>query len=220
MEHNRITVFLGEFGSGKTELAVNYALKLQQAGQQTAIVDIDLVKPYFRTRENRDLLENNGIKVIAPEARLANADLPVFPHNLVETFSQLNTQVVMDVGGGDSAIVLGQLRRYFDQSSYQALLVVNTMRPFTGDAEGIIKIFHRIEQVSRLKISGLVSNANLGQETTTEHVQKGLAIVEQAAKALTLPVKWVVVPDWLEQSVQFDVPLFTLKPYTHYPWMD
>ncbi|SMC58583.1 hypothetical protein [Sporomusa malonica] len=220
MEDNRITIFLGEFGSGKTELAVNYALKLQQAGQQTAIVDMDLIKPYFRTRENKELLEKNGVKVVAPDSRLSHADLPVIPHNLVEIFSQTNTQVVMDVGGGESAIALGQLKRYFDQSSYQALLVVNTKRPFTSSTEGIINILRRIEQVSRLTISGLVSNANLGPETTSEHIQEGLVIVEQAAKAMTLPVKWVVVPDWLEQTVQASVPLFILKPYTHYPWMD
>ncbi|MDF2570773.1 MAG: hypothetical protein K0R55_2377, partial [Sporomusa sp.] len=123
-------------------------------------------------------------------------------------------------GGGESAIALGQLKRYFDQSSYQALLVVNTRRPFTGNTEGIINILHRIEQASRLKISGLVSNTNLGPETTLEHIYEGIAIVEQAATALALPIKWVVVPEWLEQVIQINRPLFILKPYTHYPWMD
>ncbi|MDF2875061.1 MAG: hypothetical protein K0R22_1744 [Sporomusa sp.] len=220
MEDKQITIFLGEFGSGKTELAVNYALKLKQTGQETAIVDIDLIKPYFRTRENRELLEKSGVKVIAPDSRLSHADLPILPHNLVEIFSQTNTKVVMDAGGGESAIALGQLKRYFDQSSYQALLVVNTRRPFTGNTEGIINILHRIEQASRLKISGLVSNTNLGPATTLEHIYEGIAIVEQAATALALPIKWVVVPEWLEQVIQINRPLFILKPYTHYPWMD
>lgn len=220
MEDNRITIFLGEFGSGKTEIAVNYALKLQQAGQQTAIIDMDLIKPYFRTRENSELLEKNGIKVIAPDSRLSHADLPVLPHNLVETFSQTNTRVVMDVGGGESAIALGQLKRYFDQTGYQALLVVNTKRPFTSNTEGIMNVLQRIEQVSRLTISGLICNANLGPETTSEHIQEGFAVVKQTAEVLNLPVKWVVVPEWLRHSVQVSVPLFVLKPYTHYPWMD
>lgn len=220
MEDYRITIFVGEFGSGKTELAVNYALQLQQAGQATAIVDMDLVKPYFRTRENRELLEKNGVTVIAPDPRLSHADLPILPQNLNELFSQTTGRVVMDAGGGESAIALGQLKRYFDQTSYQALLVVNTRRPFTASAAGIRDTLQRIEQVSRLKISGLVSNTNLGAETTAEQVTAGLAIVEQAAAALNLPVKWLVVPAWLAGSVQSSRPLFILTPYTHYPWMD
>ena len=109
MEDKRITIFVGEFGSGKTEIAVNYALQLQQTGQATAIVDMDLIKPYFRTRENRELLENSGVKVIAPDPRLSHADLPIMPHNLIEILAQTTTRVVMDAGGGESAIALGQL---------------------------------------------------------------------------------------------------------------
>ncbi len=220
MEKNRITIFVGEFGSGKTELAVNYALQLKAQGSDTAIVDIDLVKPYFRTRENRQLLEKNGVKVIAPDSRLSHADLPVLPHNMIEVFSQAQTKVVMDVGGGESAIVLGQLKRYFEQAGYQALLIINTKRPFTKDVDSIIDTLQRIEAVSRLKISGLVSNSNLGQETTVEHIYQGLEIVKQAAKQLSLPVAWVVVPEWLQTKVTLDEPRFVLKPYTQYPWMD
>ena len=220
MTDNRITIFVGEFGSGKTELAVNYALALKAKGMDTAIVDIDLVKPYFRTRENRELLERNGVRVVAPEPRLSHADLPVLPHNILEVLSQTNTHVVMDVGGGESAIVLGQLNRHFAQYAYQALLVINTRRPFTSDVQGIIHTLQRIEQVSRLKISGLVSNTNLGPETTLEHVYQGLSIVEQAARQLSLPVNWVVVPEWLAATANSKTPLFVLTPQTHYPWME
>ena len=221
MENNRITIFLGEFGSGKTELAVNYALQLKAMGKETAIVDMDLVKPYFRTRENRELLEAHNVKVVAPDSRLSHADLPVPPHNLVEVLAQEDMQVVMDVGGGESAIVLGQHKRYFDQYGYRALLAVNTKRPFTSDAAGIIHALQRIEQVARITVSGLVSNTNLGPETTWEHVEQGLAIAKQAADKLSLPVIWLVVPDWLgEPAVDYRIPLFVLKPCTRYPWMD
>lgn len=219
MNDNHITVFVGEFGSGKTELATNYALQLKAAGTDTAIVDIDLVKPYFRTRENQELLEKNGVRLIAPDPRLAHADLPVLPHNLFEVFAQTTTKVIMDVGGGESAIVLGQLKRSFDQYGYQALLVVNTRRPFTGDIQGIITTLQRIERVSRLKISGLISNTNVGSETTVEHIYQGVTIVEEAARHLSLPVTWVVVPDWVKLPIKVNQPLFILKPYTHYPWM-
>lgn len=219
MNTPHITVFVGEFGSGKTELAVNYALQLKATGMDTAIVDIDLVKPYFRTRESRELLETNGIKVVAPDPRLSHADLPVLPNNLIQVLSQTETKVVMDVGGGESAIALGQLNRHFEKSSYEALLVINTRRPFTSDVQSIIHTLKRIEEVSRLKISGLVSNTNLGADTTEEHIYQGLSIVEETARQLSLPVTWVVVPDWLKLTTDVKPPILTIKPYTHYPWM-
>jgi hypothetical protein len=219
MNDKHITIFVGEFGSGKTEIAVNYALQLKAAGADTAIVDIDLVKPYFRTRENRELLEINGVTVVAPDSRFTHADLPVLPQNLIQVLSQTETKVVMDVGGGDSSIALGQLKRYFDQYGYQALLVINTKRPFTNDVQSILQTLERIEQVSRLKISGLVSNTNLGPETTEKHILEGLSVVEEVAKFTSLPVSWVVVPEWLKLTTEFTSPQFILKPYTHYPWM-
>lgn len=219
MNTPHITVFVGEFGSGKTELAVNYAMQLKAAGMDTAIVDIDLVKPYFRTRESRELLEANGVRVIAPDPRLSNADLPILPDNLIQVLSQAETKVVMDVGGGESAIVLGQLKRHFEKFSYEALLIVNTRRPFTSDVQSIIHTLKRIEEVSRLKISGLVSNTNLGADTTEEHIHQGLSIVEEAARQLSLPVTWVVVPEWLKLRAEVKPPILTIKPCTHYPWM-
>lgn len=216
----RIKVFVGEFGSGKTELAVNYALQLRQQGHKTAIVDIDIVKPYFRTRENRRLLEDAGVTVVAPEGRLAHSDLPVMPHDLTRVLYQEDCQVVMDVGGGESAVVLGQLNQKFAENPYQALLVVNTRRPFTSTPAAIVDACQRISGVSRLKVTGLVSNTNLAGETTLQTVLDGLAITEAAAAELGLPVKWVVVPHWLATEVSVPYPVFVLKPYTQYPWMD
>lgn len=216
----RIKVFVGEFGSGKTELAVNYALQLRQLGHQTAVVDIDLVKPYFRTRENRALLEERGVVVVAPNRKLAHSDLPIMPEDLTRVLYQQEYQVVMDVGGGESAIVLGQLNRKFNENPYQAWLVVNTRRPFTNTAAAVVQVCRRIEQVSRLTVSGIVSNTNLAGETTLAHIDEGLAVAEEAAGLLGVPIKWVVVPEWLADEVAVKYPLFVLKPYTHYPWME
>lgn len=215
----RIKVFVGEFGSGKTELAVNYALQLKQLGHQTAVVDIDLVKPYFRTRENRALLEERGVVVVAPDRRLSHSSLPTMPENLTRVLYQEDCQVVMDVGGGESAIVLGQLNRKFIDNPYQAWLVVNTRRPFTDTPAAIVDTCRRIEQASRLTVSGVVSNTNLAGETTIAHIAEGLVITEEAAALLGLPIRWVVAPEWLADEVKVKYPLFILKPYTQYPWM-
>jgi hypothetical protein len=216
---DRIKIFVGEFGSGKTELAVNYALRLKQQGYNTAIIDIDLVKPYFRTRESRALLEEQGILVVAPDKKFSQAALPVLPNDVTRLLYQQDCQVVMDVGGGESAIALGQFHNRFADNPYLALLVINTRRPFTATPADIVDAFQRIEQSSRLKITGLVSNTNLAGETTARQVLEGLSIVEEAAGILSLPIRWVVVPEWLAGEVSVSYPVFILRPYTHYPWM-
>lgn len=216
---NRVTLFVGEFGSGKTELALNYAIYLKDQGFSTAIVDIDLVKPYFRTRENAAMLEGRGIKVVSPEKRLANADLPILPSELASTLSDPAYHVVMDVGGGESAVVLGQFRQGINELKPDILMVVNTRRPFTSSPEGIIATLQRIEKVSGLTVTGLVSNANLGTETNKNHVYEGYRIVSHTAAELKLPLKFVVIPDWLDGKICIDAPIFSLHPYTQYPWM-
>ena len=215
----RINIFLGEFGSGKTEFAVNYALFLQQAGINTAIVDIDLVKPYFRTRENRGILEKAGVKVVAPEDRLAQADLPIPPDALTQTLFDQDTHVVMDVGGGESAVVLGQIHRHLIKTGYEAFMVVNTRRPFTTNAAEIINTMNSIEYISRLKIGGFISNTNLAAETTEQEVLEGVTILRECAEKTGIPLKCVLVPEWLKDKLHTDIPQFILKPYTHYPWM-
>lgn len=216
---SRVTVFVGEFGSGKTELAMNYALYLKEQGFPSAVVDIDLVKPYFRTREHSDMLEGRGIKVVSPEKRLSNADLPVLPTELPRILSDSSYQVVIDVGGGESAVVLGQFRQKLMELQPEILMVVNTRRPFTSTADGIIATLRRIEQVSGLTITGLVSNTNLGPDTVEGHITEGCQIVSKTASELNLPVKFAVVPYWLEGKVEIDIPIFIMHPYTQYPWM-
>lgn len=216
---SRINIIIGEFGSGKTELAVNYSIGLAQNGHKIAVVDFDLVKPYFRTRESRALLEKSGVVVVAPEQHLAHSDLPIMPSNLFRVMYDKECNVVIDVGGGDSAISLGQLNQQLNENGYQAHLVVNTLRPFTNTADDIVNMLQRIERVSRLKVSGFICNTNLAQETTVDHVLNGLKTVESAAKSLELPINLVVIPEWLENKVSITYPLFILKPYTQYPWM-
>lgn len=216
----RIQILVGEFGSGKTELAIHHALWLASQGKKTAIVDIDIAKPYFRTRENRTLLEAAGVYVVAPEQRLANADLPIMPQDLTRILYDNSYQVVLDVGGGESAIALGQLRPQFEANGYEATMVVNTRRPFTADSEGIIRTLRRIEVVSRLTITGLIANTNLASETTVELVLSGLKVVKEAAEKLNLPVRCLVAPVWLEGMVHAETPICWLTPTTQYPWMD
>jgi hypothetical protein len=218
--NSRVKIFVGEFGSGKTEIAINYAMKIRNNQLLAAIVDIDLVKPYFRARENRILLEQAGVFLAAPDARLANSDLPIMPQNLMKVLYDPEYQVIMDVGGGESAIVLAQLERQLKENGYEAYFVINTRRPFTQTPDEIEEILRKVESASRLKISGLISNTNIGRETKINHVLDGLAVTEEASRKMGIPIKWVVIPKFLSGMHAFSYPLFELQTYTQYPWMD
>jgi len=214
----RIKVLVGEFGSGKTELAVTLASYMQKSGLRTAVVDMDLVKPYFRTREHQLRLEAEGVTVVAPQAKLAHADLPIMPADLTRILFSSEYRVVMDVGGSKSAIVLGQVRERIQSNGCEVLMVVNICRPFSTNKTDIISAMRNIEAASGLAVTGLVSNTNLGAETTNDHVRAGLDVVRDVSDVTGLPLRWLVVPNWLYGSFPSDAPMLPLQPMTTYPW--
>jgi hypothetical protein len=214
----RIKVLVGEFGSGKTELAVNLASYMQKSGMMTAVVDMDLVKPYFRTREHRQRLEAEGVTVVAPEGKLAHADLPIMPQGLTRVLFSPEYRVVMDVGGSKSAIVLAQVRDRIRDNGCEVLMVVNICRPFSATPAEIISAMRNIEAASGLAVTGLVSNTNLGAETTLQHVMAGLQAVREVSGLTGLNLRWLVLPAWLYGRAQFDEPVLPLQLMTTYPW--
>lgn len=214
----RIKVLVGEFGSGKTELTVNLASYMQQAGLTAAVVDMDLVKPYFRTREHRQRLEAEGVTVVAPQGGLSHADLPVMPAGLTRVLASPEYRVVIDVGGAKAAIVLGQIRDRIRENGSEVLMVVNICRPFSRNAQEVILAMRNVEAASGLAVTGLVSNTNLGAETTREHVQRGLQVVREVSGTTGLPLRWVVLPAWMEADPDLAAPLLPLQPRTTYPW--
>lgn len=216
----RIIVLVGEFGSGKTELAVTLALYMQLSGMTAAVIDMDLVKPYFRTREHKVRLEAQGVTVVAPPVKLAHADLPVMPTDLTRVLLSPDYRVVMDVGGAKSAIVLGQLRDRLRQNGAEILMVVNRCRPFSQSVTDVIAAIANIEAASGLAVTGLVSNTNLGIETTRQHVMDGLQLTQQVSVIKGLPLRWLVLPAWLSGEISAEAPLLPLQPMTRYPWED
>lgn len=216
----KLTIFLGEFGSGKTELAINYALQTKRLGCKTVLVDMDIHKPYFHSRDQRECLEAKGIEVIGAEKRFGHTELPVLPNGLLRVIQQPDYRVLIDVGGGDSAIVLKQFLEKLTQSSYEASFVVNMFRPFTDTIEKAITVLHRLEAASGLTITNLISNANIGQATTNEHIDKGISFIEQLSRKIKRPIHSVVVNERLgiPCGLKTQYPVFTLKPFTQYPW--
>jgi len=186
------SVFVGLFGSGKTEVAINFALKLRSAGRRVAIADIDIVSPYFRTRDARSLLEKRGLTVITPPKQLMKADLPIITASVAGYLSNASYDVVLDVGGEESGIVvLGYLEEHLKDADFY--FVVNTRRPFTTDVEGIVSSIDRLRSHARIEIDFLVNNANTGDETTPKIVKEGEEILKEVSNLMKIPVAFSVV---------------------------
>ena len=189
----RIKIFTGHFGSGKTEVSINYALKLAAQGKKTAIVDLDIVNPYFCTRELKKELECAGVRVIASNPELVNAELMVISSEVMAIFNDKSYEVVMDVGGDDiGAIVLGQFNRYLKAEAYEMYFVINNNRPLTSDLISTEEYMQRVEKSSRLKISKLISNTNLSYETNVNDILKGDRLTVLLAEKLKIPYSYTV----------------------------
>lgn len=188
----KISVLTGNFGSGKTELAINMALKAAKEGKKVVLVDLDIVNPFFRTAEVKPYLEEQGIQVIVPNFATTNMDIPSLPATIYSVFNMEDTYVFFDVGGDeDGAIGLGQYKPYFDKCDYRMYFVINTRRPFTRHSEDIQELMTRVENRSRLHITDLVNNTNLSYETTPEVVLEGQKIIEHVAQETNLPITYI-----------------------------
>ncbi|MCF8002211.1 MAG: hypothetical protein K9K76_10190 [Halanaerobiales bacterium] len=193
MQEERITLFTGNFGSGKTEISLNYALHLRENNKKVAVVDLDVINPYFRSRAKSELMEEHDIEVIYPK-ELKHADLPIITADIKKLLQNEEYYGVIDVGGDeDGATVLGSIADSVKETAYELNLVVNTKRPFTDNVEGIIKMKEKIEAASKMNIDNLICNINLGKESNVEIVEKGYPIIKEAAKKLDLPIKFIAI---------------------------
>lgn len=217
-----IFIYTGSFGSGKTELAINHAQKANKEGKKVVIVDLDIVNPYFRSREMREKLKDDNITVMAPPGKLAMADLPLI---MPETKGLIQTpqhSLILDVGGDDiGAKSLASFYPVLKDKPYRMLMVINPYRPFTKNKEEIGKMLQEIEQSSRLKVNGLISNLNLGNKTDLQTVMKGHQIIQQTARSLKLPVAYLAVLNDLYQTMknhEFDIDIFPIQRFMKLPW--
>lgn len=191
-----ITILVGHFGSGKTEIAVNLAFGFRNRGEEVSLVDLDLVKPYFRCRLAKEDLESRGIRLVAPEGERFYADLPILvPEARAIAQSDPGAKrVLFDVGGDDlGARVLGSIAGGIDAAHTDLLFVVNTNRPFAEDASAIRAMFDEIQIASRIPITGLVANTHLMGETTPETVREGIRAARKLGEACGIPVRFCAI---------------------------
>ena len=186
---HRLTLVTGHYGTGKTEFSVNLALALAEAGERTALADLDIVNPYFRSRERRELLETAGVRLIATSQALADADVPALPAELHALLEDRTVRGVLDIGGDPSgARVLARYRPRIVKEDYRLLYVVNAARPEVRTAERSAEVLRAIETVTGLACTGLVNNTHLCGETTAEDIREGAALAEEVSRLTGIPV--------------------------------
>lgn len=217
----RFTVMVGNYGSGKTELALNLALAAAEAGSVT-LVDLDIVNPYFRSGEKAEELRRAGVRVLMPSFALSTVDIPALPAEIQSVFEMPCDRVIFDVGGDDTgAAALGRYAPSFARfrADTQAALVVNCMRPLTQRAEDIVELARRIECRGRLGLDAMVNNTNLAGETDAAMVEAGETIVCEAAKALGVIHVATTAVDPVIAACQVERPL-TIVRHMAPEWME
>ena len=192
MDFKKITIFAGHYGSGKTNLAVNLAFHHKKLGRDCTICDLDIVNPYFRSKDSERDFIDAGIRFISSPFANSNVDLPAIPAEAYSVFAKSDTFSVIDLGGDDrGAYALGRFADYLtDESTYDMLMVINQFRPDTRTPEQVAEIRREIEDACHVKFTGIVNNSNLGRETTVEMVEGTKAFMEECSKLLNLP--WVL----------------------------
>lgn len=192
MSNGRITIFTGHYGSGKTEVAVNYSINLKNSGKHVALVDLDIVNPYFRTADVKEMLEDMGIHVIIPPFAGTNVDLPYLPAEIKAIFEHKNRHAVFDAGGDpEGARVLSCFRQELISEGYEMLLVVNTKRPATDNPDKISEMAHFIQKSSGLEVTALINNTNLLGQTSSDIILEGHGIIKETSKKLGIPIAYV-----------------------------
>ena len=192
MEAKRITLFAGHYGSGKTNIAVNYALWLARQEKRTALGDLDIVNPYYRAKDSQRELEAAGVRVIASAYANSNVDVPALPQEMYALTENLDTYAVLDIGGDDrGALALGRyVPAIVAENDYDMLFVFNRSRPLTRDAQSALGIMREIEAACQLPFTGIVHNTNLGRETTAETVLASLPALEELTRLSGLPLRF------------------------------
>ena len=214
MDYKRITLLCGHYGSGKTNVAVNMAYDQKAKYDRVAIADLDIVNPYFRTKDSAKDFDALGIELIASEYAGSNVDIPALPQQIYSICDQKDKQVIIDVGGDDrGAYALGRISpAILEENNYEMLFVINCFRPLTRDAESTIEVMREIEYAAKIKFTAIVNNSNLGEETTKDDVLNSISYAEEISQKTGLPIKCTSVYNKLYDDLKNEIPnLFSLK---------
>ena len=222
LELSGIVIIVGAYGSGKTEVAINLAVYMNAKGTPVRLADLDLVNPYFRTREARQALRRLGIDVVLPPARYMQADLPILTPEVSGMLRHPSGLTLLDVGGDDvGATVLAALADAMEGKTLQVLQVINPNRPYTDTVSGCLKMRGAIEAKARMTITGIIGNANFMEKTTVQDILAGYAFSKNVAEAANIPLVFITTPAALLTRLDkkdIHCPVLALRRQLVPPW--
>lgn len=218
----RINIFTGYFGSGKTELVINFADHLRRSNPFVVIDDIDVINPYFRTRDVKAFLQTRNIDLVAPPDRLMHSDLPIVSAKIYNYLHDTRYFVLFDVGGdSDGAKALGQYANDLVNLEPEVVFVLNGCRPYVNHVEGIVKTVRNIEKTMRLPVTSIINNTNCGEETTLEMIHFGHELATKAAQELGInyygTTMWELFSEYKADTMP-SCPLFFIKRHMMLDW--
>lgn len=220
INNKRISVFVGHYGSGKTNIALNYAMYLNK-NSKVAVADLDIVNPYFRTQDCAEFLKEQGIRLISSEFAGSNVDLPALPPDTYSVFSDKTIKAVLDVGGDDrGALALGRyVPLLAEEDDYNVYFVINKFRPLTKTPELTLEVLSEVQQAAGIKVTALVNNSNIGTETTREDIERSMDYAEAVSKLSGLPIAFTAVREDLADSVKIK-DIMPIKLYVKQSWQE
>ena len=217
---HRLLIVTGHFGTGKTEFSVNLALALAREGEKVMMADLDIVNPYFRSRERREALEGAGVRLITSSQDSENADMPSLPAEILTVLEDRSYRGVLDIGGDpDGARVLARYQPKITAEDYQLLFVSNANRPEVRKADDAISYLRCIEEVTGLRCGGLVNNTHLCGETTAEEILQGAELVREISEKTGIPVLCHTAEERLIPELEsLKEPIFPISIQMKKPW--
>lgn len=215
MDYKRLTLIAGHYGSGKTNIAVNLSFDLKRQGlDRVAIADLDIVNPYFRTKDSMEQLTERGIELISSPYAGSNVDIPAIPAEMYALTDDTSISAVIDIGGDDrGALALGRyIPAIVKENDYSFYMVINCYRPLTSDVASTMEIMAEIEQAAGIKFTGVINNSNIGADTRKEHILNSLDYANEFAQVSGLPLVMTTVDASLFDSLKDEIPnLFPLQ---------
>ena len=217
---HRLLIVTGHFGTGKTEFSVNLALALARAGEKVMMADLDIVNPYFRSRERREALEAAGVRLITSSQDSENADMPSLPAEILTVLEDRSYRGLLDIGGDpDGARVLARYQPKITAEDYQLLFVSNANRPEVRKAEDAISYLRCIEEVTGLTCGGIVNNTHLCGETTAEEILRGAELARDISERTGIPVLCHTAEERLiPELTALAEPIFPITIQMKKPW--
>ena len=214
MMNKRVLLLCGHYGSGKTNIAVNLAQAIKREYPTVTLADLDIVNPYFRSKDSATELKEAGIRLICSNFANSNVDVPALPPDLYALTDDRRMRAIIDVGGDDrGALVLGRLApSILEENDYEMLMVINCYRPLTRDAISTLEVMREIEAAGGIRFTALINNSNLGVETTADDILASIRYANEVAEISGLPIVMTTADERLQDELNNKIPnLFPLK---------